>query len=236
VALRLREIDDDSIEALLEGTGGAPDGYERVAELLGRLRERQAPEPDEVVVTRMQAVVEQQLAGATRGSARWRRLVLAGVIGGGALVALGGLGAAGALPDAIQRPVSDVLGTVGIDAPSPDDVSTPSDGSAPADDPADGRRIEELDEVPLDDGSATAEPAIPATPATPAIPADPSGSGPATPAVPAVPATPATPAAGGGPPADSPSATAPGQVDPGPNGNGQGHGYGRGGKPASGEE
>jgi hypothetical protein len=209
--VRLREIDDESAEELLGGTGEAPSGFERVADLLGRLRPREAPAPDEVVVTRMQAIVDAGLA-APRPPARWRRVIVIGAIAGGALAALGGLGAAGALPDAVQRPVSDLLGDLGVDAPYPSDAADEAPSGSDEGTPTD-------EEAPVGDEGPRATPAVPATPAIPGV----DGS-PTVPAVPAIPAIPGAPPAAGGTPSqtvpdqtgNTPAATAPGQASESP--------------------
>ena len=201
MALRERVIDDETADDLLGGSGEVPSGFERVADLLGRLRPREAPAPDEVVVTRMQAIVDAGLT-SPRPPARWRRVIVVGAIAGGAVAALGGLGAAGALPDALQRPVSDLLGEVGVDAPYPSDTADEAPSSDEGETPTEG-------DAPVTDDVAGATPAVPAIPGVDGAPT-----------IPAVPAIPAVPPAAGGTPSqtapgqtgNTPSATAPGQT------------------------
>ena len=66
------------------------------------------------------------------------RLSLTAALVGAALTTMSGLAYAGALPDAAQGVASDVLGTVGVSAPTPHDGSTADEGpGAPtAEDPA----------------------------------------------------------------------------------------------------
>jgi hypothetical protein len=100
VAVLLTALNADAIAAELSGEGKAVDAISR----------------------RIAAAASSTKTGSTKMTMK-RRLQLVGVTAIGGLTLLSGLGVAGALPGAAQGVAADVLGTVGVSVPSPNDHS-----------------------------------------------------------------------------------------------------------------
>jgi len=129
-------VDDGTAERLLRGdvtADDAPPSYRRVATMLTSLTAdanttelSDEGKAVDAISRRIAAAAPSTDTGSTKMTIR-RRLQLAGVTLVGGAMLLSGLGVAGALPGAAQGAASDVLGTVGISVPSPNDHS---DGNA----------------------------------------------------------------------------------------------------------
>ena len=136
----LRALDDGTLERLLSGViaaDDAPPPYREVVGLLEALRAEptaaELADEHEQVASIARTILE--AGSADRREPRLafsRRVRLAGAALVGALTLVVGLGVAGALPGAMQRVASDVLGTVGVAVPSPDHhADAPADGHGP---------------------------------------------------------------------------------------------------------
>jgi hypothetical protein len=125
-------LDDGTAERLLRAVvtaDDAPPSYQRVATLLAALTaDANGSELSgegkavEAISRRIAAAAPSTNTGSTKMTMK-RRLQIAGVTLVGGATLLTGLGAAGALPGAAQGVASNVLGTVGVSVPSPNDHS-----------------------------------------------------------------------------------------------------------------
>jgi hypothetical protein len=118
------QLDDGTVDRLLDGmpADDAPPSYRGVVELLSTLTS--APSEIELAgerhaVATMTALHAEAVWSPRRRSTAKRRLRRSGAALVGTATLFVGLGAAGALPGAAQSVASDVLATVGVDAPSP---------------------------------------------------------------------------------------------------------------------
>ncbi|MEX2255236.1 MAG: hypothetical protein WEC34_07350 [Acidimicrobiia bacterium] len=229
--MRRARLGRDAVDALLDdassGSGrsrpvAAPDGYERLAELLGQLRlRRDRVQPDEALVTRMQVAVLDAPGPATLSVARRpgrQRVVVVALASVSALALLGGLGVANALPRPLQAAVSDVLDQFGIDAPSPN-ADPPLGPAVLTDDAPISSPDADSSTIPTPGASTSGAP-------TTGTPDDASGENAGAPST-AAPTTPPT-AAAPAPAAAPPSPSSDGGNDDHGNGNGHGNDHGNG--------
>ncbi len=121
------QLDDGTVDRLLDGlpVDDAPPSYRGVAELLHTIKaapmtgpERAPRPPRYASPPRMSVQYSTSSRPRPRSHRRFRR-ASAALVGSATLFV--GLGAAGALPGAAQVVASNVLGTVGVNAPNPDE-------------------------------------------------------------------------------------------------------------------
>lgn len=194
-------LDDDEVEALLDGRGLADDTpLSGLALVADRLRASARREPVPPMSAALRAQIEQRDVVALRPARAAQRSIRRGlaVAAAAAVLALIGAGAdQNRLPAGAQDVVSSVAEAVGVDVPRADerhadDSTDAEDGDRGAGNGSDAGTT----------GGATPDTATPADPGTPG------DKSPATPAVPPEQAN------GGEGPSGTPAITAPGQVRP----------------------